>query len=144
MGTDNRETLRDGPSSRILMKGQIASLLIVVALIVGVGVGYFGNVALSKTTTGTIVKIYTTTLAGESQVERCVVTEYHVWEVEEITGSSTIQSTSTQSYLVQTYQTSTSVGQMVGFETTTTTSYTGTLTGAIAIWNSTTCTFISG
>lgn len=128
------------------MKGQTASILIVVALIIGAGIGYFGNTVSSKTTTETTIKTYTitTTLPGESGVEQCVVTDYTVWEVLEVAGSSTIQTTSIRSNAVQTYQTSTSVEQTIGFETTTTASYTGTLTGAVAIWNSTTCTFISG
>jgi hypothetical protein len=136
------------------LKGEIASLLMVAVLMIGVGIGYYGNTATPRTTTETtlrtttetVIEAYTitTTLAGESGVEQCIVTEYHVWAVEEITSSSTIQSTSTQSYAIQTYQTSTSPEQTMGFETTTTTSYTGTLTGAIAIWNSTACMFISG
>jgi hypothetical protein len=126
------------------LKGQIASLLIVVALIVGAGVGYFGSSTTTKTTTETVIRTYTTTLPGESGVERCVISGYTVWAVEEASSSSTIQGTSTQSSAIRTYQTSTSAERTVGFETTTMTSYTGTLSGPIAIWNSTACTFISG
>jgi hypothetical protein len=136
----------------------IAAGLLVVGILFGVS-GYYvattyptrtvtqtETTTASLTTTETVIKTYTitTTLAGESGLEQCVVTEYHVWAIEEMTSSSTIQATSTQSYAIRTYQTSTSVEQPVGFETTTTATYTGTLTGAIAIWNSTTCTFISG
>jgi len=138
------------------MKGQIAVLLIMVALIIGAGIGYFGNTVASRTTTETVIKTYTTIVEtyattypttsinlGVSGVAQCVVTEYHVWAILEITtSSSTIRATSTQSYAVQTYQTST-VEPTVGFRTTSTTSYSGTLTGAIAYWNSTTCTLIS-
>jgi len=139
------------------MKGQIAVLFMVVALIIGAGIGYFGNTAASRTTTETVIKTYSTTVEtftttypatsinlGVSGVAQCVVTEYHVWAIEELTASSsTIRATSTQSYLVLTYQTST-VEPTVGFRTTSTTFYSGTLTGAIAYWNSTTCTLISG
>jgi len=139
------------------MKGQVAVLLIVVALIIGAGIDYFGNTAASKTTTETVIKTDTTTVEtytttypttsinmGVSGVAQCIVTEYHVWAIEEITtSSSTIRATSTQSYVVLTYQTST-VEPTVGFQTTSTTFYSGTLTGAIAYWNSTTCTLISG
>ena len=138
------KALRDRPLSQSWLKGQIASLLIVVALIVGTGIGYFGSSTTTKTATETVIKTYTTTLSGESGVERCVVSDYTVWAVEEISSSSTIQGSSTQSSAIRTYQTSTSVEQPVGFETTTTTSNTGTWTGPIAIWNSTVCTFISG
>jgi hypothetical protein len=65
------------------LKGQIASLLIVVALIVGAGVGYFGSSTTTKTTTETVIRTYTTTLPGESGVERCVISGYTVWAVEE-------------------------------------------------------------
>lgn len=146
--------LKGSPPSRSPMKGQIVSILTVVALIVGVGIGYFGNTATSNTTTQTIVETYTTattitttittTLPQGSVVEKCVITEYHVWMIGIIETSSTAYGTSTQSYDVQTYQTTTSVTQPVGFATTATTSYTGTLTGAIAYWNSTVCTHISG
>jgi hypothetical protein len=128
------------------LRGQVASFLIVVALIIGAGIGYFGNTAAPRTTTETVIRTYTatTTLAGESHVERCVVTVYTVWAVEEVSNSNTIRGTSTQSDPVQTYQTSASAEHTVGFETTTMVSYTGTLSGPIALWNGTACTFISG
>lgn len=136
------------------MKGQAASLLIAVALIVGIGIGYFGNTA-TQSPGQTVLMTYTitttlpaasytitTSLGGYSGTVQCIVTEYHVWEVEEYPGNS--MSTSTQSYPVLTFQTTASVEQTAGFETTTTARFTGTLTGAIALWNSTVCTFVSG
>ena len=142
---ESRRILKDRPPLLSGLKGQIASLLIVMALVVGASIGYFGNTAAPRTTTETVIRTYTvtTTLAGESNVERCIVTEYLLWAIGELTGP-TILGSSTQSYPVQTYQTSTSAEQTVGFETTTTAPYAGTLAGALAIWNSTTCTYISG
>jgi hypothetical protein len=100
----------------------------------------------TTTTTSTIVSTYTTTvtLPQGSLAEQCVVTEYHVWSIESISGTSTIGGTSTQSQPVTTYQTSASVSQTVGYVTTTTNTYTGTTTGYLAYWNSTACTYISG
>lgn len=131
-----------------------------IALIIGAGVGYFGNNATTRTTTGTItatvIKIYTTTVETYtttypaiatsmwvSGVAQCIVTEYHVWALVNSSEMGEIASTSTQSYAVQTYQTST-MEPTVGFATTFATPYTRTLTGAIAYWNSTVCTLISG
>ena len=121
-------------------------VLIVVALTIGAGIGYFENSVVFRTTTVTIIRTYpiTTTIFGASGIALCVVTEYHVWAIEElVTNGSTIRTVSTQSYVVRTFQTSTSE-PTVGFKATTTTFYAGTLTGAVAIWNSTTCTLISG
>ncbi|MGD0145578.1 MAG: hypothetical protein ABSB53_01840 [Nitrososphaerales archaeon] len=128
------------------MKEQIASLLIVAALIVGVGIGYFGNTATSRMTTETVIKTYTmtTTLPEESGVERCTVTQYAVWMYGQTQSSSTSYGLRTVGNSFLPYETTTSPEQTVGFVTSTDTTYTGTLTGAIALWNSTTCTFISG
>jgi hypothetical protein len=131
------------------MKGSVAASLIVIALVVGAGIGYLGSASKLIVTTETIIKTYTTattyttttTPPQLSGAEQCVVTEYHVWIVE--IYPTNVTSTTTQSYGVRTYQTSNSVEQNVGFETTVATvGYTGTLTGAIDIWNSTVCTYI--
>ena len=150
------------------MKEQVASLLIVAALVVGVGIGYFGNTATPRTTTETVIKTHTTattlqvrtstitttlqgetytitiTLQGESGVARCVVTEYTVWMYGQSQSGTTSYRIKTVGDSLQTYEITTSPEQTVGFATTTTAHYTGTLTGAIDRWNSTTCTFIQG
>jgi len=114
------------------LKGEIASVLVVVALIAGAGIGYLGGSAFPTTVTKTIV----TTLTQGSGLEECSVTEYHVWSVESIYNSTTMGGTSTQSYPVTTFQTS-------GYPTITTNTYTGTLTGAIAYWNATSCSGVN-
>ena len=108
------------------MKRQIAVVLIVVALFVGAAIGYFGGTAFQTTVTKTY------TLALVSGLEVCTVTEYHVWSVESINNGNTVGGTTTQSYPVTTFQTS-------SYPTSTTNTYTGTLTGAISYWNGTTC-----
>ncbi len=150
------------------MKRQIASILIVTALVVGAGIGYFGHTPATSTITETIMSTYTesntttetaistytltttlpqgtnTTAFPQGLSMRCILTEYHVWMIASIGNTTTSYGTSTQSYDVQTYQTTTSITQAVGSVTTTTANYNGTLTGALAIWNSTVCTYISG
>lgn len=113
------------------MKGQIAVVLIVVALFAGAAIGYLGN----PTPSGTVTKTSTTTVVQESGEQLCIVTEYHVWSVERIQNSTTIGGTSTQDYPVTSFVTT-------GFPTSTTVTYTGTLTGALAYWNSTSCYLI--
>jgi len=75
---------------------------------------------------------------------RCVLTQYAVWEIAYIGSSATSYGNTTVTTDLKTYQTSTSVMQSVGFVTTSTTTYTGTITGALARGNYTTCTYISG
>lgn len=102
------------------MKGQVASALIATALIAGLGVGYIWGTSSSTT-------------AGRSQgEEHCTVKAYAVWSIESIHDSATVGGTTTSSEVVTTFQTT-------GYPSTTTNTYTGTLTGALASWNGTTC-----
>lgn len=127
------------------MKGQVASALIVVALVVGSGIGYFANTNSNHATTETVVTTYTVTLPQGSGLLRCVVTEYSVWLVGYGNGGvASSYSTTTQQAPVQTYTNTTTVTQTVGFTTISTSAYTGTVTGAIAQGNYTTCTYIAG
>ena len=115
--------------------------IIVAAVIISATI--FVALGSNGTVTKTVVSTYTTTLTlpQGTFIEQCVVTEYHVWSIESISGTYTAGGTSTQSSPVTTYQTSASVSQTAGYVTTTTSYYTGTLTGAIAYWNSTACTY---
>ena len=113
------------------MKGQFASVLIVIALLIGVGIGYLADTSIPNTVTRTYT--FTTTILHGAAPEVCTVVEYHVWSVETlVNGTTTVGGTSTQSYPVTTFQTS-------GYSTVTSTTYTGTLTGQLAYWNSTSC-----
>ena len=105
------------------MKGQIAVVLIVVALFAGAAIGYLGN----PTPSGTV--------GQKSGEQLCIVTEYHVWSVERIQNSTTIGGTSTQDYPVTSFVTT-------GYPSFTTATYSGTTTGALAYWNSTSCYLI--
>jgi hypothetical protein len=60
------------------------------------------------------------------------VTRYNVWSIESVVNSTTVGGVSTESQAVTTFQTT-------GYPSSTTNTYTGTLTGAIASWNGTTC-----
>jgi len=125
------------------LKGQIAAVLIVVALVAGAGIGYF----VSAAAVGTVTETYTTTITfpqGGSAVVRCVLTRYSVWETARIGNGTTSFGSTTETSDIQTYQTTTSVTQTVGYMTTSTTTYTGTITGAVAEGNYTTCTYIPG
>jgi len=128
------------------MRGQVATILIVLALIVGAGLGYFGNSTTNNTTTVTKNYTYTITTTfsqGGSAVMQCVLTQYTVWEIEHIQNSTiTSYGRSTETTNLKTYQTSTSLTQSVGYVTTSTSSYTGTITGALAKGNYTTCTYL--
>ena len=131
------------------MKGQVASILIVVALMAGSGIGYFASMNPGHTTTETVVTTYTVTLPQGPGLLRCVVTEYTVWMVG-YASSGTVSvlsySTTTEETPIQTYTSSTSLTQTVGFAFTTasTAPYTVTLTGPIAEGNYTTCTYAPG
>jgi hypothetical protein len=100
----------------------------VAALFAGAAIGYFGNPTPVKTVTETS----TATIEQASGEQLCIVTEYHVWSVETIQNSTTIGGTSTQDYPVTSFVTT-------GFPTPTTATYSGTTTGALAYWNSTSC-----
>lgn len=129
------------------MRGQVATILIVLALMVGAGLGYFGNSTTNNTTTVTKNYTYTVTTTfsqGGSAVMQCVLTQYTVFEIEHIQNSTiTSYGNSTETTNLKTYQTSTSLTQSVGYVTTSTSPYTGTITGALAKGNYTTCTYIT-
>jgi len=109
------------------MKGQVAVVLIIAALFAGAAIGYFGSPPFQTT----ITKTYT--LTQGSGLETCTVTEYHVWSTAQYSNGTVVSGgTSTQSYPVTTFLTT-------GYPSTTTNTYTGTLTGQIAEWNSTSC-----
>lgn len=143
------------------MKREIASILIVIALIIGAALGYLANATSSKTTTERVTQTYittntrtetaistytiTTTLpqtnittSPRQSVLLCIVTEYEAINMLEIENSTTttlsFPTTSTMSTNVQTYKTIIPTSQSAGFETTTT-SYpnysSSTRTGAI-------------
>ena len=108
------------------MKGQIAVVLIVVALFAGAAVGYFGN----NPSQTTVTKTYT--LTQGSGLEACTVTQYAVWSIESVHNGTSVGGTSTESNVVTTFQTT-------GLPSSTTNTYTGTLTGAISSWTVTNC-----
>jgi len=94
-----------------------------------------------------MTKTYTTTVTfpqGGSAVVRCVLTRYSVWETAHIGNGTTSFGSTTETTDLQTYQTTTSALQTAGYVTTSTTSYTGTITGALAEGNYTTCTYLPG
>ena len=95
------------------MRGQIAAILIVLVLVVGAGLGYFGNSTTNNTTTVTKTYTVTTTFSlGGSVVMRCVLTQYAVWEIAHIQNSTiTSYGNTTETTNLRTYQTSTSVTQ---------------------------------
>jgi uncharacterized protein (UPF0333 family) len=128
------------------MRENVAAL-VVLALVIGAAIGYFGNTSANGTTTQTVIRTYTITttfLQGESEVMRCVLTQYAVWKIAHIENSTTSYGNTTETSGLQTYQTTTSVVQIVGYVTTSTSSYTGTITGALAEGNYTICTYVSG
>jgi len=107
-------------------KNEIAVVLIVAALFAGAAIGYFGGTSFQTTVTKTY------TVSQGSGLEACTVTRYNVWSIESVANSTTVGGTSTESQAVTTFQTT-------GYPSSTTNTYTGTLTGAIASWNGTTC-----
>jgi len=153
------------------MKGQFASILVVVALIVGAGIGYFGNgtkattqtVMITFTTNNamieTTVSTYTVTAtipeetnstvipAGES-VMQCDVTVYSVISFISMENFTTTTSTSggftTLSYPIQMFNATTSLTETAGYATTTTyVNPSSTISGAKAVWTTSACTVIS-
>ena len=109
------------------VKGQIAVVLIVVALFAGAAIGYFGHASSQTTVTRTY------TLTEGSGLEACTVTQYTVWSIESVhNGTSIGGGTSTESNVVTTFQTT-------GLPSSTMNTYTGTLTGAITFWTVTNC-----
>ena len=133
------------------MKREITSILIVAALIIGAGIGYYGNTRGSRTTTvtatftanntktETVVSNYTVTTTMPSvnnsvgvDVMECALTIYDI-----------IGGNSTGSISPQLYNTTTSLSQIVGFATTTTNSSNVTLSGTVEEWTVTACTVVS-
>ena len=109
------------------MKGQIAVVLIAVALFAGAAIGYFGNTSSQAT----ITKAHT--LTQGSRLEACTATQYAVWSIESVHNDSSLGGgTSTESNVVTTFQT-------IGLPSSTTNTYTGTLTGALSSWTVTNC-----
>ena len=117
------------------MRGQVAAILLVAVLVFGVGIAYFVNTSMSNTTT---------LPPRESNVMRCILTHYAVFETAHIQSSTTNFGSTTDTADLQTYTTTASVSQTLGFATTSTSTYTGTITGALAEGNYTSCTYISG
>ena len=108
------------------MKGQIAVVLIVVALFAGAGIGYFGGTAFQTTVTKTY------TLPQDTGLETCVVTQYVMWSIESLHNGTIVGETSTETNTARTFQTT-------GYPSSTTNTYSGTTTGALASWNVTNC-----
>ena len=108
------------------MKGQIAVVLIVVALFIGAAIGYFGGTSFQAAVTKTYAP------SQGSGLETCTVTRYAVWSIESVHNGTTIGGTSTASQIATTFQTT-------GYPSSTTNAYTGTLTGAISSWTVTSC-----
>lgn len=126
------------------MRGKVASILIVLALLVGGGLGYFSHVPANYT--ATVNKTYTATvtlLEGGSDAVRCVLAPYTVWEIERVQSNSTSFGSTTETTNLTTYQTTTSAVKPAGYVTTYTTEYTGTISGALAKGNYTICTYTS-
>lgn len=107
------------------MKGEIASALIVIALVIGAGIGTFviagGSHTVTETPTSTIYQ-------GQ---QFCLVTTYRVFSVESIQNSTTIGGTSTQDSIAASFTTT-------GNPSSTTITPTTTQTGSLA-WNVTNC-----
>ena len=108
------------------MKGQIAVVLIVVALFAGAAIGYFGGTAFQTTVT----KTYTLPQGDES--ETCTVTQYVMYSIESQHNGTIVGETSTETNIARTFQTT-------GYPGSTTSTYSGTTTGALASWNVTNC-----
>ena len=108
------------------MKGQVAAILIAVALFAGAGIGYFGGTAFQTTVTKTY------TLSQDTGLETCVVTQYVMWSIESLHNGTTVGETSTATNIARTFQTT-------GYPSSTTSTYSGTTTGALASWTVTNC-----
>ncbi len=110
-----------------LMNGRIASVLIVVALMTGAGIGMFVEAVGSHTVTET--QVSTVYQRGGQQL--CLVTTYRVFSVESIQNGTTIGGTSTQASIASSFTTE-------GYPSSTTITPTTTQTGSRA-WNVTNC-----
>jgi hypothetical protein len=122
-----------------VMKGLVAWALVVVALLLGVTVGYLGSAG--RTTTMTVTTTYRETIPGVSGDLKCVLSHYSVWYYGRLQNSTTSFGFTTVTADLQTYTSTTSVIQSIGYTTVTSTEFTGTLTGAVAAGNYTTCVY---
>lgn len=113
------------------MKGEVASVLIVAALIIGAVVGTFGIAGFAHTVT--VIETPTSVIQSEGQ-QFCLVTTYRVFSVESIHNSTTVGGTSTQDSIVASFTTS-------GYPSSTTIYPTTTQTFSRA-WNDTNCYLI--
>jgi hypothetical protein len=108
------------------VKGQIAVVLIVVALFAGAGIGYFGGTAFQTTVTKTY------TLGQDSGLETCTVTQYVMWSIKSLHNGTIVGETGTATNIAETFRTT-------GYPGSTTSTYSGTTTGALDSWNVTNC-----
>ena len=130
----------------------IIAAFAVVMLLVGFGTGFYLKPSSTETTTELSTTTlspttYTTTVtAGLSYRLSCVVTYYEVDAIEYITTSGqTVDTSTTRSQFVTSYTTNTSIGQIAGYTTSTSTSVVGTTktTGPLeGAWTSTVCTWL--
>jgi hypothetical protein len=79
-------------------------------------------------------------IPSKSNLVVCLVQYYTVWSVAYIRSNSTSYGTSTQSSNT-TVTTTTDVSETIGYATSTQMNFTGTLTGAIAEWTESACTY---
>ena len=145
----------------MLLKRELASIFVVMALVAGAAIGYFGNPNAGKTSIETTISTesqtttetaisaytYTTTLVRQENVTsavvvQCAESEYVVWSIEISSNGSLFGGTSTQSSPVTTFNSTTLPAQLIGYATITTSYYNGTLSGPINIWYTTNCTVI--
>lgn len=136
------------------MKGRIASILIGAALVIGLGAGYFAHAGNTTTLTATQTLtteqtlVSTVTLTTDqpqgSAILRCIITQYEVWYAALNTNSTSASNVFTTSYNETTYQITTATSEAAGFAETTTSYFTGTLTGPVELWNTTVCSYVSG
>ena len=98
----------------------------VVALFAGAAIGYFGGSAFQSTVTKTYM------LPQGDESETCTVTQYVMWSIESLHNGTTVGETSTATNIARTFQTT-------GYPSSTTSTYSGTMTGALASWNVTNC-----
>jgi hypothetical protein len=128
------------------MRDQIVVVLLVVALIAGAGIAYYRTpITPPETTTQTYT--VTTALNQGSNLVKCVIVYYEVDAAEFLRSNSTSYGSTTRSYQVSNYTTTTSVEQAVGYATSTRValyeSGTSTHTGpALASWDEAECIWI--
>ena len=91
----------------------------------------------------TSVTTYTTTLAESLGVLQCVLARYIVYNIAYTTDSTFAYGYSTETTNLQTYVTTTSATQPVGYATTYTSTY-STFSGVHALANITSCAYVAG